>query len=263
MNSETKMDNTNMINKLNKEKHEEIIECLKNKDLGKNVFETLENFFLEEKENNKNNYKELYHLINKIKTDFDDKINSLKDNTHENFEELKYYMDELNKNNKENTLDSNSFKDDIDFIKDDLLNLKKQKDENINLIKSSTRTYFDKIKSMLNIMNINIENVKEEITKYKENNEIENKKKYIEILQLINDENEILNKRREESVNYINEEIKQVKEYINGFKESLEKHIKNIEYKIEINKKEIDEKINTISKNQKKFLEDFYPSYKN
>ncbi|CRH01398.1 conserved Plasmodium protein, unknown function [Plasmodium relictum] len=257
-----KMENTDMISKFNKEKYEEIIESLRNKDLSKNVFETLQNFFLEEKENNKKNYEELNHLIDKIKTDFDDKINSLKDNTHENFEELKYYLDELNKNNKNNTLDSNSFKDDIDFIKDDLLNLKKQKEENINLIKSSTRTYFDKIKSILNVMNINIENIKEEISKYKENNEIENKKKYIEILQLINDENEALNKKREESVNFINNEVNQVKEYISDFKEHLEKQIKSIEYKIEINKREIDEKINTISKNQKKFLDDFYPSYK-
>lgn len=52
-------------------------------------------------------------------------------------------------------------------------------------------------------MNTHIEKVKEEFTNYKENNEIENRKKNIEILQLINEENETLRKSMEVSLNNV------------------------------------------------------------
>ncbi|SBS88685.1 conserved Plasmodium protein, unknown function [Plasmodium malariae] len=254
---------------LSYEKNEEVLETLKNKNIGKNVFETLQNLFLEEKENNNRKYEDLSEHIDKMKTYFDEKINSLKDNTHENFEELKYYLDHLNKSSENSTTESNTFKNDFDLVKNDVLKLKKQQEENINLIKSSTRTYFDKIKSvqvhnksvyMLNVMNTNIENIREELTNYKENNQIENKKKNIEILQLINDENETLNKKMEESLNYLSTHITEVKEHAYHFKEYIENQIKDIKYEKELNKKEIDEKINTICTNQKKLRDDFYPS---
>ncbi|SCO94045.1 conserved Plasmodium protein, unknown function [Plasmodium malariae] len=266
---------------LSYEKNEEVLETLKNKlylynttilsckNIGKNVFETLQKLFLEEKENNNRKYEDLSEHIDKMKTYFDEKINSLKDNTHENFEELKYYLDHLNKSSENSTTESNTFKNDFDLVKNDVLKLKKQQEENINLIKSSTRTYFDKIKSvqvhnksvyMLNVMNTNIENIREELTNYKENNQIENKKKNIEILQLINDENETLNKKMEESLNYLSTHITEVKEHAYHFKEYIENQIKDIKYEKELNKKEIDEKINTICTNQKKLRDDFYPS---
>ncbi|KOB88068.1 hypothetical protein PFDG_04516 [Plasmodium falciparum Dd2] len=151
-----------------------------------------------------------------MKTYFDEKINSLKNNTHENFEELKYYLDNLNKKNKDTISESNTFQENIDAIQNDISKLKKDKEENTNLIKSSIRTYFDKMKNVkyiymfpfydsntLNLMNTHIEKVKEEFTNYKENNEIENRKKNIEILQLINEENETLRKSMEVSLNNV------------------------------------------------------------
>ncbi|ETW28131.1 hypothetical protein PFFCH_04482 [Plasmodium falciparum FCH/4] len=118
------------------------------KNLDRNVFETLKNVFLEEQENNKRKYEELSDHLDKMKTYFDEKINSLKNNTHENFEELKYYLDNLNKKNKDTISESNTFQENIDAIQNDISKLKKDKEENTNLIKSSIRTYFDKMKNV-------------------------------------------------------------------------------------------------------------------
>ncbi|GAW82559.1 hypothetical protein, conserved [Plasmodium gonderi] len=245
---------------LSSEKYEDVTETSKKKDLGKNVFETLQDLFLEEKENNKRKYEDLSEHIDKMKSYFDEKINSLKDNTHENLEELKYYLDQLNKNNKVNVLENNTFMDDFEIVKNDIVKLKKQKEESTNLIKTSMRTYFDKIKAMLSVMNTNIENVKEELANYKESNQINSKKQNIEILQLINEENETLNKKLEASLNNLNNDMRDVKENIYNFKEYIEGQIRDIKNEAYINKKEIDEKINEISINQKKLLNDFYPS---
>lgn len=48
-------------------------------------------------------------------------------------------------------------------------------------------------------MNKNIESIKEELTNFQENIKIESKKKYIEILELINNENETINKKIKQS----------------------------------------------------------------
>ncbi|SPJ12892.1 conserved Plasmodium protein, unknown function [Plasmodium sp. DRC-Itaito] len=256
------MDKTNIKNVAGG-KNKELLETPESDNLDRNVFETLKKVFLEEQENNKRKYEELSDHLDKMKTYFDEKINSLKNNTHENFEELKYYLDNLNKKNKDTILESNTFQENIDDIQNDISKLKKDKEENTNLIKSSIRTYFDKMKSTLNLMNTHIENVKEEFTNYKENNEIENRKKNIEILQLINEENETLSKSMEKSLNNINNDIKDVKEQITNFKEYVEKRIKDIKNIMDMNRKEIDEKIENIYMNQKKLMGDFYPYNKN
>ncbi|SBS86630.1 conserved Plasmodium protein, unknown function [Plasmodium ovale curtisi] len=288
----------NKVKKLSQERNEDANDTLKNKNVGKdarsetganagktakmaegmatgkaeskNVFEKLQNLFIEEGENNKRKYEDLSEHIDKMKTYFDEKINSLKDNTHENLEELKYYLDQLNKNNKGNITESNTFKDDFDLVKIDMIKLKKQKEDNVNLIKSSMRTYFDKIKSvrmhvdlcMLSATNANIESIREELTNYKENNQIENKKRNIEILQLINDECEILNKKIEESLNSLSTDVREARENMCRFKEYMENQMTEIKCSMEANKKEMDDKINAIYTNQKKLMEDFYPSEK-
>ncbi|KJP86921.1 hypothetical protein AK88_03430 [Plasmodium fragile] len=235
-------------------------EALKKKDAGKNVFETLHNLFLEEKESNKRKHEDLSEHIDKMKAYFDEKINSLKDNTHENLEELKYYLDQLNRNNKDKATDNNTFLDELEIVKNDVNKLKKEKEENINLIKTSMRTYFDKIKGMLSVMNANIESVREELATYKENNQIDNKKKNIEILQLINEENEALNKKMEESLNSLSSDICEATEQIINFKEHMENQVKDIKNETDMNKREMDEKTNELTTNQKKLLNDFYPS---
>ncbi|KYN96117.1 hypothetical protein PGSY75_1452800 [Plasmodium gaboni] len=245
------------------EKNKEAVETPESDNSDRNVFETLKKLFLEEQENNKRKYEELSDHLDKMKIYFDEKINSLKNNTHENFEELKYYLDNLNKKNKDTLLESNSFQESMDAIQSDISKLKKDKEENTNLIKSSIKTYFDKIKSTLNLMNTHVEKMKEEFTNYKENNEIENRKKNIDILQLINEENETLSKSMEKSLNNINNDIKDVKEHITYFKEHVEKQIKDINNIMEINRKEIDERIEHIYMNQKKLMGDFYPYKKN
>ncbi|SOV19468.1 conserved Plasmodium protein, unknown function [Plasmodium gaboni] len=245
------------------EKNKEAVETPESYNSDRNVFETLKKLFLEEQENNKRKYEELSDHLDKMKIYFDEKINSLKNNTHENFEELKYYLDNLNKKNKDTLLESNSFQESMDAIQSDISKLKKDKEENTNLIKSSIKTYFDKIKSTLNLMNTHVEKMKEEFTNYKENNEIENRKKNIDILQLINEENETLSKSMEKSLNNINNDIKDVKEHITYFKEHVEKQIKDINNIMEINRKEIDERIEHIYMNQKKLMGDFYPYKKN
>ncbi|SOV83454.1 conserved Plasmodium protein, unknown function [Plasmodium sp. gorilla clade G3] len=252
------MEKTNIKN-VSGGKSKEVLETPKSDNLDRNVFETLKKVFLEEQENNKRKYEELSDHLDKMKTYFDEKINSLKNNTHENFEELKYYLDNLNKKNKDTILESNTFQENIDSIQNDISKLKKDKEENTNHIKSSIRTYFDKMKNTLNLMNTHIEKVKEEFTNYKENNEIENRKKNIDILQLINEENETLNKSMEKSLNDINNDIKDVKEQVIYFKDYVEKRIKEIKNIMDMNKKEIDEKIEHIYMNQKKLMGDFYP----
>ncbi|SOV19547.1 conserved Plasmodium protein, unknown function [Plasmodium sp. gorilla clade G2] len=244
-------------------KNKEAVETPEIDNSDGNVFETLKKLFLEEQENNKRKYEELSDHLDKMKIYFDEKINSLKNNTHENFEELKYYLDNLNKKNKDTLLESNTFQESMDAIQSDISKLKKDKEENTNLIKSSIKTYFDKIKSTLNLMNTHVEKMKEEFTNYKENNEIENRKKNIDILQLINEENETLSKSMEKSLNNINSDIKDVKEHITYFKEHVEKQIKDINNIMEINRKEIDERIEHIFMNQKKLMGDFYPYKKN
>ncbi|SBT78408.1 conserved Plasmodium protein, unknown function [Plasmodium ovale] len=252
----------NKVKKLSQERNEDANDTLKNKAEGKNVFEKLQNLFLEEGEINKRKYEDLSEHIDKMKAYFDEKINSLKDNTHENLEELKYYLDQLNKNSKGNITESNTFKDDFDLVKIDMIKLKKQKEENVNLIKSSMRTYFDKIKSMLSATNANIESIREELTNYKENNQIENKKRNIEILQLINDECEILNKKIEESLNSLSKDMREARENMCRFKEYMENQMTEMKCSMEANKKEMDDKINAIYTNQRKLMEDFYPSEK-
>ncbi|ETW46453.1 hypothetical protein PFMALIP_05359 [Plasmodium falciparum MaliPS096_E11] len=140
------MDKTNIKNVAG-EKNKELLETPESDNLDRNVFETLKNVFLEEQENNKRKYEELSDHLDKMKTYFDEKINSLKNNTHENFEELKYYLDNLNKKNKDTISESNTFQENIDAIQNDISKLKKDKEENTNLIKSSIRTYFDKMKN--------------------------------------------------------------------------------------------------------------------
>ncbi|VWU49311.1 conserved protein, unknown function [Hepatocystis sp. ex Piliocolobus tephrosceles] len=252
----------NDLNKSSLKQYEDVIEALKNKEFGQTVFDVLQNIFLEEKENTKLKYENLVDQIEKIKIYFDEKVDALKNNTHENLVEIKYYLDQLNKNNKENAAENNTLKDDFCALQDDILKLKKQKEENINIMKTSMRTYFDKIKNMLNVMNTNVESIQKELITYKENNTIENKKKNIEILQIINDENEKLNKRLEESFNSLNKDIREINEYISCFKDSVTNSVKDIEQKIEINIKEIDKKFHTISINQKQLLDDFYTSEK-
>ncbi|CAA9989621.1 conserved Plasmodium protein, unknown function [Plasmodium knowlesi strain H] len=242
------------------EKNKGASEALKKKDAGKNVFETLHNLFLEEKESNKRKHEDLSEHIDKMKAYFDEKINSLKDNTHENLEELKYYLDQLNRNNKDKATDNNTFMEEFEIVKNDVNKLKKEKEENINLIKTSMRTYFDKIKGMLSVMNANIESVKEELANYKENSQIDNKKKNIEILQLINEENEALNKKMEESLNSLSSDMREAKEQIINFKEHMENQVKDIKNETDTNKREMDGKTNELTINQKKILNDFYPS---
>lgn len=106
------------------------------------------NLFLEENESNKIKYEDLSNHIDKLKVYFDEKINFLKDNTHENLEELKYYLDQLNKNNKDNAEKNSTYKDDFDTIRNEILNLKKQKEDDIDLMKSSIQAYSSKIKNV-------------------------------------------------------------------------------------------------------------------
>ncbi|GAB68058.1 hypothetical protein PCYB_126230 [Plasmodium cynomolgi strain B] len=115
-------------------------------------------------------------------------------------------------------------------------------------------------KKMLSVMNANIESVKEELATYKENNQIDNKKKNIEILQLINEENEALNKKMEESLNSLSNDMREAKEQIINFKEHMENQVKDIKNETDTNKREMDEKANELTINQKKLLNDFYPS---
>ncbi|VEV58244.1 conserved Plasmodium protein, unknown function [Plasmodium vinckei vinckei] len=257
------------------EKREDSIEELKNKNAGKNVFETLLNIFLEEKESNRIKYEDLSNHIDKLKVYFDEKINVLKDNTHENLEELKYYLDQLNKNIKENAEKNSTYNDDFDTIRNEMLHLKKQKEDDINLMKSSIQAYSTKIKNvycifknivvlleMISIMNKNIETIKEELTNSQENIKIESKKKYIEILELINNENDSINKKIKQPFDELNNDIKDIKEYIRGVKDSLENEIKDIKSAISTNKKSIDEKISPITINQKRLMNDFYPTEK-
>lgn len=111
-------------------------------------------------------------------------------------------------------------------------------------------------------MNKNIESIKEELTNFQENIKIESKKKYIEILELINNENETINKKIKQSHDELNNDIEDIKKYIRGVKDSLENEIKDIKSVISTNKISIDDKINSITINQKKLMNDFYPTEK-
>lgn len=236
---------------------------LTNKILGTNIFENLKKSVQEERERNEQKVEELSRWIEKIKVDFDEKIAHLNKTTETNFQELKYFVEQLNKNISNINNEIPYFKEDIQNIKNQILELNKREQENVEKAKTGTKTLFEKIKPMLSILNERMENAKEDFSKYKEANDMENKQKNADILKLISDVSETLNEKRKADVNVIHDSIKHLKEYLMNFQRDVEKNTKDIENKIEQNKKNLHDKINELQTVQNKMINDIYSSFQN
>lgn len=58
----------------------------------------------------------------------------------------------------------------------------------------------------------------------------------------------------------LSSDMREAKEQIITFKEHMENQVKGIKNETDTNKREMDEKTNELALNQKKLLNDFYPS---